>query len=488
MLLNNFNLTLDGLLRIMFRWQKIAWIVLILSLTVNMYIALSIPLKYESEVIIQRKQVRFSSSVEDKEFDITRLTSEIQRTVTLLKSRFMIEKWNDALKMTSSDPDINEKNISKLRNSLAVKPVNFTDFFVIKVKTPDPRESERKADVLAKVYISWDLDQSRQQAQQMISLLSNRMKLIRKDLSELRGKQKLYKRGEVLNLSGSVAVEEMQASLQAKEKLYDTLTFEMEQAERQLEGDKLRQIHIIATPTVSLKPIIPRSKLILIAIVLSLILMFQSIIFMEWQDPSVRRIGDIYGLSNTDNVITIPRLGKIEYWEKDYAAFFTPVLSSILSTMESKGFCLVHILSPAHGDGKTAIGSLLAKTVALSNKSCCLINLDVKKTVDLSNKILESSGVSYFQMEPDKQEFEKVIGQLRRTYQAVFLDIASHHGGYFCNNHERQADITCLIVKAGKTSRNLLKTSIMRLSSNTNQKLTYILNYYEEPIPKWLRR
>ena len=71
------EMTLSGLLRILFRWKRIGLGTFGLLFGVSALWALFGPLKYESQVLVERKPIRITPDarrLQDERFDVDRLT------------------------------------------------------------------------------------------------------------------------------------------------------------------------------------------------------------------------------------------------------------------------------------------------------------------------------------------------------------------------------------------------------------------------------
>lgn len=467
------RLSLYGLIRIIFRWYKTGLFVFFSCLICGIYISYKIPLKYETQIVIEKKYPEFSPKTEDRQFDMTRLTSDIQRMITLLKSRFIMEQWMDSLAIKANNGVEKERQLKILMNSLSVRPVNFTDLFIVKVKAESPEKAVKRIKALIKVYTKWDLEQSRKRAQELIVLLDKRMKSVNSELNTLRDDFKQHKKDEVINFSGSVVLEELQTNIRSKEKLYDNIMYEIEVAQRQLQGDRQRQIQIIAQPTISEKPLHSRMQFIACAVALSIIIMIAVIMFFELQISAVYRAGEIHNIAPLDPVITIPKLKKLDLLGNKYNRLFDPILNTINENIKTKGSVIIQVISSREGNGKTTITSYMAQAANNGGIESCIFNI----VNDNSNT------------EPSKssENFEKNISKLKEAYKAIFVDIDTQPSNLVWNNIVNTADITCIIVESGRTSKPLLELIKQRFSNLSSQKLFFVLNFYKDPIPGWLQ-
>lgn len=284
----NINYGAAGLLQILVRRKWTGFCALGILLPITLTIALLWPLKYESEIILERKPAKFSPRPLQDEFDISRLTSETQRTVALFKSRFLREHWLESIGIPYKTPQKKENELKRLYRSLTVQPVNYTDLFVIKVKARTPEEASRRTTLLVNLFTEWDADQNRQQAKALIELLQARMQEVKNELAENWNQLKHFKQSQSLSLSGSSREKEIETDIEAKNKLYDTLTMELDDAERLLQSENPLRSKIIAPATTSYKPTYSRTQFVCVAISSALLLALGIVLLVESQDPAIR--------------------------------------------------------------------------------------------------------------------------------------------------------------------------------------------------------
>src|SRR4051812_8266135 len=98
------EMNLTALMRVLFRWQRAGQTAFATLLVMTLALTFLRSPRYESQVFLERKPVRITPIVtkqDDERYDVYRLTSESQWSVALLKSRFIMERWLDAIGLTS---------------------------------------------------------------------------------------------------------------------------------------------------------------------------------------------------------------------------------------------------------------------------------------------------------------------------------------------------------------------------------------------------
>src|SRR5262249_15601675 len=105
--------------RIFFRWRIEGTAAFTFLLPLFLLIAAVLPLQYESQVIVERKPAPFAFHSSNIEFDMTRFTSETQRNVSILRSRYMLNQWAEALYGKEIQGREREKIIARLKKHLA---------------------------------------------------------------------------------------------------------------------------------------------------------------------------------------------------------------------------------------------------------------------------------------------------------------------------------------------------------------------------------
>jgi len=484
-------MTLTGLLRILFRWKKVGLVTFAVIFILGGIVAILIPLKYEAQITIERKPVMISVEPLDREFDLTRLTSETQRNISLLKSRFMMEKWLAGLGISLADEKEKEKELKKLESSLTVKPVNFTDMIVIRVKDNSPLEARKGVISLTELFTDWDKEQARQQAEKIIVLLRTRMEKVKENLVRQRADSHRYKLNQSLRLSGSIAESSVETEISSKEKLYDYLTRELEEAERRVDEKALQRIGIVAEPSVSTKPIQPRSLYWALAFSVSVLMALFLIFICEWQIPVVNRAGDIFHEIPSPTVAIIPKLSGPRPSFEELKGSLGPLIEAMAETFRLKNSLVVQVASPAVGDGKTTLCEALARVARSFNAKTCILNVSPPKVGTAAGPFLSLAGASkedfaVVSLAPEVH-LEAQIRKLKESYNAIFLDVDLAPGSLMGSNFVADVDITGIVVSAGRTSRKLLGIVEQQLKRFSYQKVFYILNRACDPLPSWLR-
>ncbi len=479
-----------GLLRVLFRWKYLGLFALALLLALTCEAGLVWPLKYESQVMLERKpnQVNMQENRQES-FDLNRLTSESQRSVALLKCRYMMEHWLDALGITSQTPADREKELKRLYRSLTVQPVSYTDLFVVKVRASSPEEATRRAGILVNLYAKWDSDQIRQQTQEFTDLLRQRVNQMNEELSDAWARLKIQKGTQALSLSGTSSSRQLEQDITARGKLFDTLTTELEESERQLHNDKTARARVLTPPSVPGEPVLSRKEILILGTSASLLAALALILLLEWQDPTIRRSQDIVReVPSADSIMAIPALKKGQVAE-DSSMYLGPLSDAIAKLVQSKGSAVVQIASPGDGDGKTTLSTTLARMLS-SNFKVCLVHRDrsAGQAPGAGVVIKESGDYKLSTMNLNMSEpFAKHITALKQDYNVVLVDTDSVVGSSPGSNLLPEAEMACVLVSAGRTSRYFFRAFRNELQRLPNQQLVFILNRYEDPLPRWLQ-
>jgi uncharacterized protein involved in exopolysaccharide biosynthesis len=285
---NRRSLRVRDLFQIILRWRRQALSLSLVLFGIVLILAVIRKPHYESQVILERKPIQITPIVpkeQNEQFDIYRLTSESQWSVALLKSRFILERWMEALGRPATTPLQKENELKRLYHSLTVQPISYTDLFMVKVRALSAEEANRRASVLVDVFSKWDLEQNRAKAQMMVDLLRRRLDQVNNELSAEWAKLKIQKANQSLSLSGSSATRQLELDINAKGKLYDMLTAELEEAERQLHIDELPRTRALAPPSLPGRPQMSRLKFIFLGLMASLLAGLVSVFLFEWQSP-----------------------------------------------------------------------------------------------------------------------------------------------------------------------------------------------------------
>jgi uncharacterized protein involved in exopolysaccharide biosynthesis len=278
-------MTLKELAILFYQWRRIGFRVFVSGLVIGgLWVALR-PLTYESQAILERKPPKLAPQLdaqEKSEFDVYRLTSESQRCVALMKSHYLLERWYEALGLPAKTAKQKEKGMKPLQDSLTVQPVSYTDLFMVKVRAHSPEEAEHRAAVLIDSFSRWDLEQDRQEAQQLVNLLNARLAELTRELVQGRARLQSQKSSLSLSLAGSATARQLEADITAKTSLYDQLTTELEGAQRALSNDAVPRTRVLAPPSTPGTPIFSRKGKGVIVVCLSLLMAGLAMWFLEW--------------------------------------------------------------------------------------------------------------------------------------------------------------------------------------------------------------
>ncbi|MBL8023293.1 MAG: hypothetical protein JNK54_03275 [Elusimicrobia bacterium] len=464
-------MTLQGLLRIVFRRWWAGGLVFSGFLVVGLVVSQRIPLSYQAETILERQHTSLSPSITNKEYDMTRLTSESEKTVTLLKSRYFLNAWGDALDGALIDSDARERRMKTLQKSLSVRPVSFTDLFIVKILGPTPDQAQKRAEALTQVYREWNLAQSDAQSRDAAGLLDRRMALLQKKMASARRELQGIKKERGLDLSGSADAERIKSDLHARERMMDSLLAEKEQVQRRLDGDPISQIQVVTPPLASSHPRMTRVHYRGLALVLSLLLALGAIVLMESVDSSVRRAGDVYSsTSSSFPVMTVNRWADgLSARERDKGEFRS-LLNHIRSYLKEKNTVVLQMVSAFSGDGKTTLANHLADILSAAGLSAVVTPVPGEKVSSGA-----AGSVRSFHSEEGGRPSVRI------------LDMDAHADDILWNQLDLTADITCAVLSAGRTPRALVRALEDRFSKSDRQRLFFILNSYKDPLPPWLR-
>ncbi len=509
--LNKNELSVTGLLRILFRWKNSGLLAFTALFVLTVMAALAQPLVYESQVILERKPAKVTPQLakdQDDQFDVYRLTSESQRSVALLKSRYLMEKWLDTLGIKAKDSPARERELAKLSHSLVVQPVSYTDLFVLKVRAASPAEANRRAGVIATLFADWDMQQNRTDAKGLIEVLNSRVAQVNEELREMSNRLKSQKSTQALSLSGSSAARQLDVNLSAQGKLYELLTTELDQAERMLHNDQLPRTRVLTPPSTPDKPLMSRLVRLFLGLCGSLLFGLGFIFLLEWQDPTVRRIQDVAREIPAYPIITIP------YFSNGHASEpYSPHLAGLSKTVgdyiRSKGSTLIQFISPSEGDGKTKISASLIQILGRDFKVCLLHQtasaalltpgLPILPLADAPATRLTNANASKAIASPapstepiraldisPNESLSKYLAALKTAYQLIVIDTDSVPSGAPGANLVEEADLVCVLLSAGRTSRYFFRILSQQLQRYPRQKVVFLLNHYEDPLPLWL--
>ena len=275
-------MTMGNTRRIFRHWRWIGIVLFSASFSIGIVAAMITPLQYEAVVGIERRPAQISLQPMSVEYDVTRYTSEDERTIAVLKSRYMMLEWLKVIGIPYSTPRQLERQLKKLEKHFALRPVNFTDLYMLRVQAISPAEATRRVNLLVDLFENWDAAQVRDDSEEITALLKSRLAAIRYELAQRRTDIKHMKLSQTLNLSGSEAESEADTDIKSKQNLYVGIMDELEKAERATDPLRIRRVRVVIPITVSEKPVYSRLDYALIALAASTLLAVLGMLLMEW--------------------------------------------------------------------------------------------------------------------------------------------------------------------------------------------------------------
>ena len=188
-------------------------------------VAIIMPLRYEAVIGIEKRQAQISLQPVFSEYDVTRFTSENERTIAVLRSRYMLVEWLKAIGLPWKTPRQMERQLKKLDKRFVIRPINFTDLYLMKVQAESPAEAGHRAELIVQLFQKWDETQAQNESEEVIALLKKRLEVVRADLSRKRDLIRESKLSRTINLSGSTSESELETDIRAKQNLYDHIFF-----------------------------------------------------------------------------------------------------------------------------------------------------------------------------------------------------------------------------------------------------------------------
>lgn len=461
-------MTTTGLLRIAFRWKWPGLTAFGAILIGGLILAATWPLKYDAQITIEREPAKISFRPLDSQFDVTRFTSENQRTIALLRSRYLTQQWLDAIGIRPSSAKATERALKKLSKSLIVKPVNFTDLYLIKVQADTPSEAKRRAELLVSLFEKWDATEVQESAQRLINLLQRRLDTVGEQLAADRMRMKREKLDAMLNLSGSVVQAGIETRLKAKQELYNELTDELEKVERQIDPASVGRVRIAIPVTAAETPLRSRGLLIVIAFAGSLFAGLSTVLLLEWQSRKIFRLGDLYRHIGSRPVITIPDVSRLNGHEINLTVVLGPLLEAIGRIRQAKGSAVVQIISPDSGDGKSSLCEWLQH---------CMQDLKWRPCI-LQGNVYSNGGSG---------GLEDHLNEARAAHDVVLVELPLPVDNVAGTNLTQAADITCVVVRAAKTTSDVLPLVAEQLKRFPQQIAFFVLNQFRDPLPASIR-
>jgi len=484
---NKAEMNLTGLLRVLFRWKRAGGAAFGILLAASVLTALFKPLKYESQVILEHKPIRITPQIDkqqDNEFDVYRLTSESQSSVALMKSRYMMERWLGAVGLRPANARDKEQALKRLYHSLTVEPISYTDLFIVKVRARSPEEAARRAGLLSAAFAQWDEEQNRQEAQNLTTLLQSRAEQVNRQLGDQWARLKRQKGSQLLSLSGISGAKQLELSIDSQSKLYDILTVELEEAERLLHSDLSPRVRVVAPPSIPGEPVLSRAQLFLLGGSASVLAALALIFLLEWLDPSIRRSQDIIREIPSGSVLAIPPLESSRFI-RESTVYLGPLSEAIAEMVQARGSAVVQFASPSEGDGKTAISTSLAQMLSSNFKICLIRRVGAKAPASHSPTV--TSG-DYKVLDVDRAEpLARHLEALKQNYNLVLIDTDNGLPSLPGSGLVPEAEMACVLVSAGRTSRHAFGAFRQQLQRLPDQRLVFILNRYEDPLPRWLQ-
>jgi len=460
-------MNLTGLLRIAFRWKKLGLCVFALTATVGLISAFLWPLKYVAQVTIEREPAKISLRPIESEFDVTRFTSEDQRTLTFLKSRYLLQEWLKAIGIQPRNAKARERALKKLKRSLIGKPINFTDLYLISVKAESPSEAVRRLDLLVQLFEDWDTASVKEDAERLTTLLNRRLAAVGSGLEMDRNEIKKSKLSGALNLSGSVIESGIEMRLKARQELYNELTNELEKTGRQLDPANTIRVRRVIPIDVSEIPDKSRGLLVVLALMGSLFASLTIVFLREWQSRKIFRAGDVYKHTGIHLVMTIPESKNSSLNEFDAPVALSPLLEAISQTLKTKSGVIVQLISPDQGDGKTAVCEWLRE---------CSAGLGWRVLI-----VKAESGSTEWLKELEQVQSDKT------GHDVILLELPSPAYSLIGSNLTKIADINCVVLGAARTSSDVLRKLTEQLKRFPQQISFLVLNRYVDPLPASLR-
>lgn len=244
-------------------------------------LALFKPLQYEAVIGIEKRPAQISLQPMAAEYDVTRYTSEDERTIAVLKSRYMLLEWLKAIGIPWSTPRELERQLKKLDKRFIVKPVNFTDLYMLRVRAGTPEEAKRRLELIVGLFQRWDAEQAAGESEEVIRLLKKRLEAVKTDLADKRDLVKRLKLARTISLSGSTSESELDTEIKARQNLFDGLTDELEKAERGMDPLSVHRVRMVIPLTGSEKPLYARWEYLLIVLSACAMLSLAAMVFRE---------------------------------------------------------------------------------------------------------------------------------------------------------------------------------------------------------------
>jgi hypothetical protein len=230
--------------------------------------------------------------------------------------------------------------------------------------------------------------------------------------------------------------------------------------------------------------VLTRGQRLLLAFSSSLLGALALVFLVEWEDPKIRRSQDLARVMTPDSIISIPSLPQ-DQWTLQSPVYLSPLSEAITQQIQSKGSALVQFVSPTDGDGKTAISSAVAQILSQDRK-VCLIH-QVRTAAGMRTSQVIASG-DYYVMDVSMSEpLAQRLPSMAKDYGLILIDTDSVAGLAPSSTLIPNAEIVCVLVSAGHTSRHYFRSFKNEIQRFPDQRLVFILNRNEDPLPRWLQ-
>lgn len=475
------ELTRIGLARLIFRRWPLGLLVGAVSAGGAFALLARSPHRYVSEILIEKRAPRLTTSDPANEFDMTRLTSEIQRTVTLLKSSFMMDRWMDALGDQPKDLAEREKTRAALLSSLTVKPVNFTTIFSIRTAGISPEQAKQRVTTLVQVFSTMVVERQQAEASRVIEDLSKRLDRIELSMKKTRTTMKRSDIKNPLDLAGSTAQRAEESHLDSDERLRSQLIREINETTPSLHLNRDEVVRLLADPVVSRAPLSVPARQRGVALGVGLLCALASLLLLDWTNPLIWRAGDVFPFVGEASIIPFPKVRQPEKDLERHALLLDPVGRDLSEALRFHGKAVVQIVSASDGDGKTTFANLLAHL--LKNTETAYRTewtVGSKKPLSTKGERMTSEAVSL------PLSAEDPLPTLLKTHRLLIVDTNVTAPALPWNSLLKESDVLCVVLSAGRTRRAWLQTIASHLNVGPSTKIYFILNYYKDPLPtRW---
>jgi hypothetical protein len=299
------------------------------------------------------------------------------------------------------------------------------------------------------------------------------MARVKRELADARQELKELKRRQALSLSGSQAERQVETDIAAKEGLYDTLTQELEEADRRVDSERLKRTRIVAPPVAPEKPVRSRKLLIGSALTAALLLAALLVLFLEWQDPALHRLAEVARALPEWPILVIPEAAANQEVGELVRRSLVPVKEALLQILEKRGSAVVQIAGPAAGGGKTIVLEALASDLSPRWRS----------------EIVSQNSTAAAGLRPEAgRSLEKQVAEWRQNAPLLFVALDSGFSGLPGAAWLAGADMTLVLLAAGRDSQSSLAFARNTLkAAPPEQKIFLLLNRFQDPLPAWFR-